>query len=150
MKRVFSMAFWLWLLWLGMAPGESPAAGLVFKWRQQMPNVKTPSTPLSAAQSAANLRVANIPLKDLPNPAKQEDQFGLRFQAKYQPENLADLIDSIKLHGLMEPPVVAKRKDGAWDVICGHRRGAALHCLADRGTPGFTLEMSVPCLEVLN
>src|SRR5262249_41560592 len=54
------------------------------------------------------------------------------------------------LHGVLEAPQIAKRPDGKWDVIVGHRRIAALHILAKRGFPGFSVDMSLSCTEVLD
>jgi ParB-like chromosome segregation protein Spo0J len=110
---------------------------------------KPPVGPEPKPQQPANNRLASIKLKDLPDPGKQVDQFGHRFVAQYQPENMEELVESIRLHGLLEPPVVAKALDGIWQLVSGHRRVAALHVLAQREVPGFNPEMTVSCLELV-
>jgi ParB-like chromosome segregation protein Spo0J len=111
---------------------------------------KVPDTPGRNPQQAPKTRLVSIPLKELADPSKQEDEFGNRFLPQYQPDNLGDLLDSIKLHGLFDPPVVAKGKDGKWRIVGGHRRVASLYVLVARGAPGFSLDMPVPCLELVD
>src|SRR5262249_17062001 len=118
-------------------------------------SMSTAPKPAASPERSANAaptktRVVTIALKHLPNPADSVDEFAHRFPDKYKPENLEDLIDSIKTHGLLEPPLVSKRKDGAWEVIGGHRRLSVLFILANRGLPGFGLDMLVHCLEILD
>lgn len=45
-------------------------------------------------------------------------------------ENVTDLAESIKLNGLLQPPVVAPSGDGRYRLIAGHRRHKALVALA--------------------
>jgi len=112
--------------------------------------MEVPDGPERNLSSADKTRLVNIPLRDLPNPAEQVDEFANRFKDKYKPENLGDLIESIKLHGLLDPPIVAKDKDGHWKIIGGHRRVATLYVLVALKVPVFNLDMNVPCLEVLD
>jgi ParB-like chromosome segregation protein Spo0J len=111
---------------------------------------KVPDTPGRNPQPAPKTRLVTVILKDLPDPSKQEDEYGNRFLPQYQPANLGDLPESIRLHGVFDPPVVVKGKDGKWRIVSGHRRVASLYVLAARGTPGFTPDMPVQCLELLD
>jgi ParB-like chromosome segregation protein Spo0J len=111
---------------------------------------KVPDTPGRNPQPAPKTRLVTLILRDLPDPSKRDDGLGNRFLEKYQAANLEDLLDSIRLHGLFDPPVVVKGKDGKWRIVSGHRRVAALYVLAARSTAGFSTDMPVPCLELLD
>ena len=112
-----------------------------------VPNVPEPER---TAKPMGRTRIVLIRLKEVLNPSKSRDEFGNRSPDKYLAENNLDLIESVKVHGLLEPPLIARGKDGKWRLICGHRRIAVLYILADRGVAGFSLEMEVQCLEVLD
>jgi ParB-like chromosome segregation protein Spo0J len=107
-------------------------------------------SPQRSPQQALKRRLVTVTLRDLPDPAKQADEFGNRFLAQYQPENLGDLSDSIRLHGVFDPPVVARGKDGRWRIVSGHRRISALYVLARKGAAGFGLDLPVQCLELVD
>jgi ParB-like chromosome segregation protein Spo0J len=111
---------------------------------------QVPGCPEGSTQSAGETRAITVLLKQLLDPAKARDEWGHRFPDKYKPENNPDLLESIRLHGLLDPPVVVKRNDGNYDVIDGHRRVASLYTHAEKGAPGFSLDMPVQCLEVVN
>lgn len=101
-------------------------------------------------KSSNDPEFVKIPLRKLPNPGKALDEFAHRFQDKYKSENLEDLLASIKERGVLEPPVVASKKDGVYEIIGGHRRVSALHILADRNVPDFTSDMDVACFLIRN
>jgi ParB-like chromosome segregation protein Spo0J len=100
-------------------------------------------------QQAVSSRLTTIKLRELPDPGKEVDDFGHRFGAQYQPQNLEELTDSIRLNGLLDPPIVAKAESGIWQLIGGHRRVAALHVLVNREVAGFAPDMSICCLELV-
>ena len=37
-------------------------------------------------------------------------------------EEMADLVESIKKYGIIEPLIVRKRDEGGYEIISGHRR----------------------------
>ena len=45
-------------------------------------------------------------------------------------EDITDLVESIKLNGLLQPPVVTPAEGGRYRIIAGHRRHKALQTLA--------------------
>ena len=95
-------------------------------------------------------RLTSVLLVDLPNPAEELDEFGNRFVEKYKADNLEDLIESIRIHGMIVPPVIFRNEDRKWSIISGHRRIAVLFVLAARKVPGFELDRLVNCLELLD
>jgi ParB-like chromosome segregation protein Spo0J len=139
----------LCILLVALCAGQSGRAGPFVERGPEMAKEKDApaARPEQAHQEVADKRLVTIPLRLLPNPAKQADEFGNRFPAQYQAINLGDLRDSIRIRGLLDPPVVARGKDGQWRIIGGHRRVATLYDLAESGAPGFSLDMPVVCLE---
>jgi ParB-like chromosome segregation protein Spo0J len=99
---------------------------------------------------AGKMRLVTIRLRQLPDPAEQTDEFGNRFPSKYKPEAMPDLQESIRIRGVLDPPVITRRKDDTIDTVEGHRRITCLYNLAKRGVPGFHLDMEVLCFEVLD
>lgn len=60
-------------------------------------------------------RVWQIPLSEIvPNPHQPRKHF--------EPSDLADLVSSIKAHGVMQPITVTERPDGGYELIAGERR----------------------------
>ena len=116
------------------------------------------ATPLPAATPptqeptlpSPKTRTVIVKLRDLPNPADYLDDFALRFSSKYTPESLHDMAESQRLFGLLESPQIVRLANGRWDPVCGHRRIGGLHLNAKRGVPGFSLDMDVPCQEILD
>ena len=98
----------------------------------------------------AKTRLVTVMLQDLPNPAEDLDEFGNRDPEKYKRKYLEELMESIRTHGMIVPPVVYRTQDGTWKIISGHRRIAAEYLLAIINSPGFTLDMAVTCLEILD
>ena len=41
---------------------------------------------------------------------------------KFNPSDLEDLINSIKIHGIIQPLVVTRRNNGGFELIAGERR----------------------------
>jgi ParB-like chromosome segregation protein Spo0J len=138
---------------LGLATGglgDRPVAGHI-DGRAVMPqNVPKPPDPQRAAQAGVQTRLITLRLKQVDDPAQQQDEFANRFGLKYKLESLTDLLEDIKLHGMIEPVQVAKGPDGKWRIISGHRRIAVLYILARQGVPGFSEDMEVPVIEVQN
>src|ERR1043166_3646274 len=97
-----------------------------------MSDEKKGQTPERVLQSTTKTRVVNLSLGKLSNPAKDPGNHAHRSDDKYQPANLEDLSESIKCHGLLDPPLVAKRSDGRYEIVSGHRRVASLFVLAGR------------------
>lgn len=60
-------------------------------------------------------KVWNIPLSEIaPNPEQPRKNF--------HPEELEELVDSIKKHGILQPLVVSERAEGGYELIVGERR----------------------------
>jgi hypothetical protein len=110
---------------------------------------KEPLPTPSGVGGGAKTRAITVALKDLPNPAEFEDEYGLRFMDKYQEGKLTEVVESLKAERQMEPNQVFKRRDGKWELITGHRRTAAMYILALKNATGFSLDMAVMCLEIL-
>ena len=56
-----------------------------------------------------------IPISEIiPNPEQPRHFF--------QPEELADLVNSIKVYGVIQPLIVTERADGGYELIAGERR----------------------------
>ena len=96
--------------------------------------------PPAVTTPAPKTQTVIVKLGALPNPADFLDEFAFRVREKYTKESLADMIESIKLFGVLEAPHIVKGPDGKWIEITGHRRIAALHVLAKSGVAGFSLD----------
>lgn len=64
--------------------------------------------------------------------------------------SLESLSQSVTQEGLQVLPEVARDEDGRLVLIKGHRRIEVLRLLARKNTPGYTLDMEVEVLEVLD
>ena len=106
--------------------------------------------PTPAAMPPPKTRLVIVKLRDLPNPADHLDDFALRFSTKYTPDSLHDMAEREKLFGLLEALQIVRHADGKWGIVCGHRRIGGLHLNAKRGVPEFSLDMDVPCQEILD
>ena len=73
-------------------------------------------------------RLITVRIRDLPDPAKQADEWGNRFRDKYHPNAILELAESIRDFGLLEPLQVIRHADGRIEIVCGHRRAAASTC----------------------
>ncbi len=63
-------------------------------------------------------RIWTVPHSDIqPNPAQPRRQF--------KDEELAELAQSIKEHGILQPILVSERTDGGYEIIAGERRWRA-------------------------
>jgi ParB/RepB/Spo0J family partition protein len=112
---------------------------------------KTPDNPAPQATAPpprVQTRMLTIRLRELDDPAQQQDEYANRFAEKYAPAKLPDLVESFKLRGLIEPLQVVRGPDGKWRIVAGHRRTAALFLMARQNVPGFSLDMDVPVIEV--
>lgn len=68
--------------------------------------------------SAITDRIWSIPIYEISPNAKQPRQyFGI--------EELEELADSIKKHGILQPILVSEKKDGGYEIIAGERRWRA-------------------------
>lgn len=141
----------LLVLFFGRPPGDVAGGGQQEKEAIIMADPKKGQDP-TPTPAVANMKVVQIPLKDLPNPGdeKQNDEFGLRFLDQYKEAALTDLIESLKVDGQLEPIRVFKGPNGKWQLIAGHRRVAAIYILALKGIAGFSLEMFVLANEILS
>jgi ParB-like chromosome segregation protein Spo0J len=133
----------------GPAPASQRAGPILLedKMPQIVPNVPEP---LGSLLPAPETRLISLLLKEFADPSEEQDEFAIRTGQKYKPEYFTDLIEDIKIHGLIDPPQVAKGPDGKWRIIAGHRRFAALWFLAKQGVPGFSPDMNVTVIEVQN
>jgi ParB-like chromosome segregation protein Spo0J len=79
------------------------------------------------------------------------DQYCHRKKKELSPEGLQLLTDSIKLEGGIRVPItIYTNSKGQIVVICGHRRVGALQTLADRKEPGFSHDMEIDAIEIVN
>lgn len=54
---------------------------------------------------------------------------------KVRKDNLDDLMESIKVNGLLIPLIVRQKESGRYELISGHRRKLALQCLGIKDVP---------------
>jgi ParB-like chromosome segregation protein Spo0J len=111
---------------------------------------KAPGGPERKPQQGAETRLVTIKFSELPDPGKEADEYGNRSLPQYQEEANGELLESIRLHGLLDPPFVVKGQDGKWRIVGGHRRVAMLYVLARRNVPKFSMDMPVQCLELVD
>jgi hypothetical protein len=79
------------------------------------------------------------------------ESFYHRDQAELaDPDRLKPLMDSLAVEGLQTPVELFRGPDGKPVPTKGHRRISAMRQLAKQNTPGFTPDMLVAALEVLN
>ncbi len=153
LSRVFMAIVTMLFLCFGLDPGghsDCRAAGPFLERGSFMDqDNKVPATP-EPTPPAPKTRLVIVKLRDLPNPADHLDDFALRFSTKYTPDSLHDMAESQKLFGLLETPQIVRHADGKWGIVCGHRRIGGLHLNAKRGVPEFSLDMDVPCQEILD
>lgn len=82
-----------------------------------------PTIPVSSAvkverPSASNDKIWHIPPAEIiPNPQQPRRVFN--------EEELSELTESIREHGILQPLVVSERKDGTYELIAGERRWRA-------------------------
>lgn len=90
---------------------------------------------MEAVSESDTPRITMIPITELrPN--------GGNF---YDTSNIADLVDSIELNGLLEPLCVFRRAQGtgSYVIFSGHRRYLALHLLYKKDRARWN---EVPCI----
>jgi ParB family chromosome partitioning protein len=75
----------------------------------------TPAPIKPASVPRADTPVWEVPLTKLRADAKQPRTF-------FKPEELQELADSIKIHGVLEPLLVSELPDGNYEIIAGERR----------------------------
>lgn len=77
--------------------------------------VSSAPNPMRDRPSAGADRIWHIPVTDIvPNPQQPRRVFN--------EEELAELTDSIREHGLLQPLIVSERRDGMFELIAGERR----------------------------
>jgi ParB-like chromosome segregation protein Spo0J len=136
-------------LWTALLAADKARAG-PFQGGPKMAEEKKAADVPERATQATQKQLVTVALQDLPDPREVDDGLGNRFREKYQAANLGDLLESIRLRGLTDPPIVAKGEDGKWRIVGGHRRITVLYIHAEGGVPGFSREMPVQCLEMVN
>lgn len=84
----------------------------------------------SEAEAPSGVRLVDVPVKNIrPNPKQPREDFG------YQ--DLEDLINSIKEHGILQPLVVTKVDGENYELIAGERRYRAAKFLNLRAVPAI-------------
>ncbi len=78
-----------------------------------LPSTPAPIKPASVPR--ADAPVWEVPLTKLRADANQPRKF-------FKPEELQELADSIKVHGVLEPLIVGELADGNFEIIAGERR----------------------------
>lgn len=56
-------------------------------------------------------------------------------------EELAEMIESVREHGVLVPGIVRKRKEGGYEIIAGHTRKHVCEILGFETMPVFVKEM---------
>jgi ParB family chromosome partitioning protein len=84
----------------------------------------------SEAEAPPGVRLVDVPVKNIrPNPKQPREDFG------YQ--DLEDLINSIKEHGILQPLIVTKIDGENYELIAGERRYRAAKFLNLRTVPAI-------------
>ena len=73
-------------------------------------------------------------------PLDQVDQEFNNIRAGYDPKNIEELAESIKRIGLLQP-IIVRREDGRYQIICGHRRFLAVKYLKWMDVPAIEMAM---------
>ncbi len=71
--------------------------------------------PVSTEKFKDNERLWHIPLSEIVPNEEQPRRF-------FSPEDLEDLVSSIKEHGVLQPITVMEKEDGGYEIIAGERR----------------------------
>ena len=64
-------------------------------------------------------RVQPIPLKEI------DDMTNHPFPIRMEDDDMLELIESVKAHGVLTPAILRKKEDGRYECVSGHRRRAA-------------------------
>jgi len=115
----------------------------------EVPNLPTAANNEKIAAPAAKprTRVIRVRLKQLV--LKVEDN-SHRAKDAFERAALQSLHDSIKTEGLRHPPEVYAAGDGTFIVVTGNRRVTCLILLAQDGVTGFSMDMEVEVVELLD
>jgi ParB family chromosome partitioning protein len=81
--------------------------------QQTPPSQTSVASPISGGPHVQNIPVDHIS----PNPAQPRSPFTA--------DDIAELAESIKIHGVLEPVLALRRDDGQYELIAGHRRTSA-------------------------
>jgi ParB family chromosome partitioning protein len=85
---------------------------------------------VSEMETPAGVRLVDVPVKNIrPNPKQPREDFG------YQ--DLEDLINSIKEHGILQPLIVTKIDGENYELVAGERRYRAAKFLNLRTVPAI-------------
>lgn len=135
-------------LFLGLAlhAGEFPRAGPLILRRAEMAKEKEPPAPLTRA-TRAETSAAKVRLSDF---VVNRSRYSFRGDDEFKPTRLNPLKTSITTEGLQVPLEFYRDGQGRPVLIKGHRRAEALKQLAAENVPGFTADMEVDALEVVN
>ncbi len=88
------------------------------------------SIPTSQSSSAARLALADI----VANPLQPRRQF--------VPEAMAELIASVRLHGVLQPILVRSKPEGRYEIIAGERRWRAAQAAGLHEIPALVKDLS--------
>ena len=78
--------------------------------------------------------VKEVPLSEL------HEFYNHPFQIRSD-EELAEMIESVREHGVLVPGIVRKRKEGGYEIIAGHTRKHVCEILGFETMPVFVKEM---------
>jgi ParB-like chromosome segregation protein Spo0J len=115
----------------------------------EVPNLPTASNTEKTLAPAAKprTRVIRVPLKQL---VLKIENYSHRAKEAFDRAALQPLLDSIKTEGLRHPPEVYAAGDGTYVVVTGNRRVTSLVLLAKDGVAGFSMDMEVETVELLD
>jgi ParB-like chromosome segregation protein Spo0J len=98
-------------------------------------------------ETQAEIRPTRVRLSEL---VLQPERYSHRRKIEFSSARLKALKDSIVSEGLQVPIEFYRDAKGRLVVLKGHRRVTALRLLAADNTPGFTPDMEIDALEVIN
>lgn len=131
--RIIVTALVMSFCWFGVVPTNVRGAGprLFFCLKEIVMSDSKKGQGPTPNPGGGKTRSIVIPLRDLPDPAKTEDEYSHRFRQKYSKAELSEMVENLRQEKQIYTAVqVFKDKDGKWVVLAGHRRLAAVYLLS--------------------
>ena len=82
----------------------------------------------------------STPRSSLQLPISQVESYSSQPRKQFDPEALADLADSIRRHGIIQPLTVRKLSSGCYQIIAGERRWRAARMAGLTQVPAVVIE----------
>ncbi|MDR3711142.1 MAG: ParB/RepB/Spo0J family partition protein [Capsulimonadaceae bacterium] len=119
-----------------MTNEKAPKRGLGRGLSHLIPGAAVPVDAAALPEAAANTEegMRMIPLTKIAlNPYQPRESFA--------PDELADLTESIKEHGVLQPIVVRPKRPGAWELVAGERRFRAATAAGLKDIPAVVKDL---------